>query len=283
MLSKKWQCIDPKSFYLEKNMNHPYCADEKTSDILKKATVSLASKENPADMLRKATDSLGSDEKTSYIMKTATVSLGSEEKTSDMLKRATASVGSRHLGQFCTSNDDCVTGNCVPLCEEDNPNFYCIQPRWSFEMYSMEVPSCLDREKLLRLEKLLSVKDDSVNELESAKSNQIIIQEQVDDSQPAIQRMGTGAANLQNDTANSSKRVLIDSREKTAVKESKIGEVALLRLRKGGIKLNLEAEPVVLKKSEISIFFNEMFTFLFGFHVIAFFFLVLPFVLLILS
>ena len=147
-------------------MNHPNCAEEKTSDMLKKDT-----------------NSPGSDEKTFDMLKKTTVSLGSEEKTSDALKKATDSAGTRHLGQLCTGNDDCVTGNCVPLCEEDNPNFYCIQPRWSFEMYGMDVPSCLDREKLLRLEKILSGKDESVNELESAKSNQRRTQESADVSQ----------------------------------------------------------------------------------------------------
>merc|ERR1712029_543141 len=69
---------------------------------------------------------------------------------------------SSNLGKVCDSSDNCVTGNCVPLCDEkesqtsiyllpspNKPLYYpgrCIEPVFSFARYKKPIPACISEE-----------------------------------------------------------------------------------------------------------------------------------------
>jgi len=61
---------------------------------------------------------------------------------------------SRNLGETCSGHLNCVSGNCVPLCEDPKKESRCIEPRWSFTMYDLPVPSCIDSDTTMSFLKL---------------------------------------------------------------------------------------------------------------------------------
>jgi len=212
-----------------------------------------------------------------------------EEKASDILKKVTVSSATRHLGHICAGHGECLSDNCVPICESKQSELRCIEPRWSFEMYNMEIPSCVEREKSLKLEKHL--KNSASDQVPESSNPKVMLEDRVQKkTRPALRKTKEAssvseekrvdASTLQHDIIND------DKSEKTTLKKPKIDEEALVKLKKGEMKFYIE-EPKSRKLEKgtftgMSSFATETFTFLFGFQIIGFFFLILPFVLMLL-
>ena len=181
--SKRMKCAESKLFYEKKKMDAPKCIDQKAMQMNEKPGVSSDAKmeKNDAIMKDKNKDSSATtvEERTDVEKPKVSPSASAEENSNETKGRTDASLDKkveenifgikdqlkdpdkRHLGQTCKVHDDCMTGNCVPLCDSSNPNSYCIQPRWSFEMHDLDIPSCLEKEKFQRLEALMIIKDGS--------------------------------------------------------------------------------------------------------------------------
>jgi len=66
------------------------------------------------------------------------------EETIKFLIELKVPAASKNLGEECSGHLNCVSGNCVPICEAPSNASRCIEPRWSFTMYNLPVPSCVD-------------------------------------------------------------------------------------------------------------------------------------------
>merc|ERR1719445_2943907 len=67
-----------------------------------------------------------------------------ERHTSEMLRQKVLTATSG-IGQKCTHASDCVTGNCVPVCDYINSYHRCIEPVFSFSRYNKPIPTCISR------------------------------------------------------------------------------------------------------------------------------------------
>ena len=355
--SKVMKCAESKSFFQENKMGVPKCIDNKSIDMKEKSKASsdLKTKENTGDMneqdngslvtkvevnidiKEKAKDSpnVRIEEKFVETKEKEKVFLDrkAEENFIGMKDQVKNSTEKRPLGQTCEAHDDCMTGNCVPLCDSNNSNSYCIQPRWSFEMHSLEIPSCLEEEKFQRLEALLIIKDGSEaskvdNAVADSEDNLRGMRKMKEKGNIATPNQGSNPdtfdyksmlkkkienreinnpkdkiadvwkskidgnaldknANglLHSGIVNDSKDLLLESgkenlpvNENKEKEEAKINEEALAKLKKGEYHFHVK-ESNVKKDNGILMFLRDMLSFFFGFHMIGFFFLILPFVL----
>jgi len=244
-----WKCVESKSFYGENNVEVPKCAEDNAAD--------------------KASDN--------------------NSNNSEVVKV--------HLGQRCKSNDECISSHCIRVCDSKPLESLCIEPRWSFEMYKIDVPSCIDQDKALQLEKLLkssatskmteAVKSEAMQQynLESESRQNVRKIKEISSSVPEKEEIHR--VTKENDNANNiSNEISDEKKEKKPLKDAKIDEEALAKLKKGEMKFPVE-EPDANHGdnkvySVISEYTTQLFSYLFGVQVIGFFFLLLPFVLMVL-
>jgi len=58
---------------------------------------------------------------------------------------------SKKLGETCSGHLNCVSGNCVPICETLSDESRCIEPKLLFTMYDSPVPSCVNSDTVKSL------------------------------------------------------------------------------------------------------------------------------------
>lgn len=66
------------------------------------------------------------------------------KETIKVLNELKVPAASRNLGETCAGHLNCVSGHCVACCEDPQKESRCIEPRWSFTMYDLPVPVCVD-------------------------------------------------------------------------------------------------------------------------------------------
>jgi len=126
-----WRCVEPKSFFERQKLVMPKCA--KLSYII--SYRKQQRKQQRIELASSASKSVQSEE---------AVTIAPEP--------------SRMLGQTCAQHAECFSSNCVPVCNEftsENKETRCIEPRLSFIMHNLAVPSCISQEAVDDLVKLV--------------------------------------------------------------------------------------------------------------------------------
>jgi len=74
------------------------------------------------------------------------------EKLTALALSSTSNVrGSRNIGETCAANSDCISYNCIPICEDSQSNYLCIENKKSFEFHNIPTPTCVDKERSTEL------------------------------------------------------------------------------------------------------------------------------------
>jgi len=80
-----------------------------------------------------------------------------EEKKALSLVSSNNIKASKNIGEPCVLHSDCVSDNCIPICE--NPEFgsLCIENKRSFEFYKMPYPTCIERHNTIQLINIIKI------------------------------------------------------------------------------------------------------------------------------
>merc|ERR1711933_625912 len=74
------------------------------------------------------------------------------EKLTALALSSTSNVrASRNIGETCASNNDCISDNCIPICEDSQSDYLCIENKKSFEFHNMPAPTCVEKERSTEL------------------------------------------------------------------------------------------------------------------------------------
>merc|ERR1712228_321348 len=129
-----WKCVESRSFYRRHGIDIPTCARSEISNM-----------------------SNNSNEK-----KKASSRISNDSNTINQIR----STSSKNIGEPCAVDENCFSGNCVPVCDDKSPTSqsHCIESKMSFSRHNLSIPKCVSRKTV---DDLLSLFGDSNEELSS--------------------------------------------------------------------------------------------------------------------
>jgi len=57
----------------------------------------------------------------------------------------------RHIGVPCDTHDDCISRNCLPICENPRLGSLCVETKRSFDMINIPSPTCVEKKSSIEL------------------------------------------------------------------------------------------------------------------------------------
>jgi len=125
-----WRCIEPRSFFEREKLDMPICAK-----------------------LSYVTSHIKEGQVTEEVKKQAPLGISNLKRSKSVEEKTIITT----LGQLCSQHSNCLSSNCVSICESPKPGAEsrCIEPRMSFTMYNLPIPKCINREAMDDLVKLV--------------------------------------------------------------------------------------------------------------------------------